>query len=486
MPQGVDDRAALDAAIAGEPRASEDVAVRAARARMGLEAMPSLEAIAKASSPLAAALFARHAVAGLDAPALASAAALAVSLARDEREHIEAELAQAWSKHFEGKPTFEMARALEVRAARLRIPHAVIDAASLVASAALIEQSHELATTQARRASRMARTEGLPCEEYLAHLVLARARRHLGRPHLSARIVTAIARVAPARWRGWLAIELRLSGAADMATRVLARGSDGALDHTAVDALLRSSPFAEDAWRTVAPLDVELRALHAAIDPNVAAPPSVAPFLMGQIHDLPGTLSGMSAEGKGIRVIAAPNGVARRVLWTDALVARGVIELGQRDGAKQHRREAALAQLAFAGEEGLANDELFRRVWGFQFTPHLHQGVLDVLLHRVRAALGDVGELVRKDKLTRLVLMRSVALVDPRIEASLEDAVLRALALRGEARARELADDLGVPLRTVQQALSRLVEGEECHRVGEGQAISYRVEDTTFREPTRI
>ena len=486
MPQGIYDLAALDAAIAGEPRTSEDLAVRAARARMGLETMPSLASIAAAGSSLAASLLARHAVAGLDAPALSEAASLAVSLARDERELIEAELAQAWSAHFAGEATFETARALEVRASRARIPHAVIDAASLVASAAWLEQSHELATTHARRASRMARTEGLPSEEYLAHLVLARARRHLGRPHLSARIVTAIARVAPARWRGWLAIELRLSGAADMAARVLARGSEGALDHSPVDALLRSSAPAQDAWRTVASLDRELRALHAAIDPRVVTPQIVAAFLEGKVHELPGTLSGLLAEGKGIRVLAAPNVLARRVLWTDALAARGVIELGQRDGAKQHRREAALAQLAFAGSEGLANDELFRRVWGFQFTPHLHQGVLDVLLHRVRAALGDVGDIVRKDKQTRLVLQRPVALVDPQIETSLEDAVLRALALRGEARARELAEDLSVPLRTVQQALSRLVEGEECHRVGEGQGITYRVEDTTFREPTRM
>lgn len=484
MPQGPHDRAVLDAAIAGEPRASDDVAVRAARARLGLEPMPPLEEIAALGSSLAASLAARHAVAGLDAAALERAAALASELARDERELIEAELGRAWSLHFGGAPTFEIARGLELRAGRARIPHAVIDAASLVASAALLEQPLEVATVQARRASRMARTEALPSEEYLAHLILARVRRHLGRPHLSARIATAIARVAPARWRGWLSIELRLSGASDMASRVRARGSDGALDHEPIDALLSGRRADDDVFRTVAPLDQELRALHAAIDPQVPPPPPVLAFLSGQTHELPGTLSGLLAEGKGVRVIASPGGGARRVLWTSA--PEGVVELGQRDGAKQHRREAALAQLAFAGEEGLANDELFRRVWGFQFTPHLHQGVLDVLLHRVRAALGDAGELSRKDKQIRLVLERPVALVDPRVEASLEDAVLRALALRGEARARELAEDLAVPLRTVQQALSRLVEGEECHRVGEGQSISYRVEDTTFREPTRV
>ncbi len=474
----------LDAAIAGEPREGSGVALRAARARVGLEPMPALGEIEAAGSSLAASLAARHAVAGLDAAALTKAAALATRLAQDDREQIEAELATAWSQHFGGAPTFDVARALEARASRARIAPAVIDAATLVASAALTEQSRELATTHARRASRMARTEGLPCEEYLAHLVLARARRHLGRPHLSARIVTAIARVAPARWRSWLAIELRLSGAGDMAARVRARGSDGALDPAAVDALLRGDGHAIDAWRSVAPLDLELRELGCAIDPSAPAAGPLASFLRGEVHDLPGALSGLANEGHGLVVLARPDASARRVLWTDAL--GDVVDLGQRDGAKQHRREAALAQLAFAGEEGLANDELFRRVWGFQFTPHLHQGVLDVLLHRLRAALGDAGELVRKDKQVRLVVRQPVVLKDPRIETSLEDAVLRALALRGEARARELAEDLSVPLRTVQQALSRLVEGEECHRVGEGQAISYRVEDTTFREPTRL
>lgn len=485
--------AALDAAIAGDDRDHGDasMAVRVARVRLGVGAMPALAEVQRSpDASLAAALMARDALAGLDVLAQAQAATLASSMARSERERIEGELASAWSAHLRGEPVREPARALEARASRARLAHAVIDAATLSASAALLDGDLVVATSQARRASRMARTEGLPHEEYLAHLVLARVRRHSGRPHLATRIVTAIARVAPPRWRSWLAIELALSGAPDTAHRLAQRGIDGPMGESLPPLFspLRAENVARSLamLRVIAPLAVELEAWRAALDPSAPAPDAVEPFLAGRAPEVPGVLAGALGAAGDFRVRAWPGGAARRVLVASGARTEGIVEIGREAGAKQHRREAALVALALAGPAGLAKEELFRLVWGFQFAAHLHQGVLDVLLHRVRAALGEAGELLRQEGQVALALRAPIELTDPSIESSAQDAVLRALALRGDARARELAEDLSMPLRTVQQALARLLEDEECVRVGEGQAVSYRVEDTTFREPTRV
>ena len=44
----------------------------------------------------------------------------------------------------------------------------------------------------------------------------------------------------------------------------------------------------------------------------------------------------------------------------------------------------------------------------------------------------------------------------------------------------------GAPLRSVQHALKRLVEGGACEAIKRGRVVCYRVEDTTFTEPTRV
>ncbi|MEZ4373332.1 MAG: hypothetical protein R3B07_21090 [Polyangiaceae bacterium] len=64
----------------------------------------------------------------------------------------------------------------------------------------------------ARRASLMARVRSLPQPEFLAHLVLARARRFARQPHLSLRIARALQDVVPAPWRNWLGWEWALAG----------------------------------------------------------------------------------------------------------------------------------------------------------------------------------------------------------------------------------------------------------------------------------
>ena len=68
------------------------------------------------------------------------------------------------------------------------------------------------ALTFARRASLMARTEAEPDAELLANIVLARMRRHVGKPHLAVRILDALARLVPHAPRAWLEWERLLAG----------------------------------------------------------------------------------------------------------------------------------------------------------------------------------------------------------------------------------------------------------------------------------
>jgi predicted ArsR family transcriptional regulator len=62
--------------------------------------------------------------------------------------------------------------------------------------------------------------------------------------------------------------------------------------------------------------------------------------------------------------------------------------------------------------------------------------------------------------------------------------LLRHLATPGGATARELAERLDVPLRSVQQALKELTADGACVSAREGRKVAYTIEDTTFCELT--
>lgn len=77
-----------------------------------------------------------------------------------------------------------------------------------------------------------------------------------------------------------------------------------------------------------------------------------------------------------------------------------------------------------------------------------------------------------------------VAIVDPRGDEPLQDALLRELARHGRASSQALADQLGVPKRTTQAMLQRLVDEGVCVPARSGRQIAYVLEDTTFAPPT--
>ncbi|MEM9074971.1 MAG: hypothetical protein AAGE52_41125, partial [Myxococcota bacterium] len=102
---------------------------------------------------------------------------------------------------------------VDLKSARQLDPSLGVEWQTQDALAALAAGDLERATQVARRASRIAASEGVLQGEYLANLVLARVRRATGMAHYAIRILDALARVVPAIWKPWVELEQTLAGA---------------------------------------------------------------------------------------------------------------------------------------------------------------------------------------------------------------------------------------------------------------------------------
>jgi hypothetical protein len=394
----------------------------------------------------------------------------------------------------------QRARAAAALAARAKLAPVVVEAAALAALAALATGARDEAIASARRASRMARTEALPWPEYLANVALARIRRHSGKPHMAIHILRALRKVVPDPWHAWVAWEVCV--AAGPAESGALAGSVPAVQALGVmleaarrgdrRAFADASRGCRAAVAAIFPLAAELDALVAALDPAVdpaGAPATLRGWLTGADADIPAGLQGLASPGGGEEggagptafVVARPDGAARRILGLGAALAGASVDPTHRPG----RSEAAISALALAGDAGLTRADLFAGVYGFPYVPIRHQGVLDVLLHRVR---GEIAPRARIDKRgDRLVFLAPEGFVvaDPRCAGPEDDQLLRVLATRGGGTAKGAAEALGIPLRTAQAALQALVQEGVCIAERRGRLVEYRVEDTTFSEPTQ-
>lgn len=353
----------------------------------------------------------------------------------------------------------------EGEAGRSGLAALVVDAAATRALAALSRGDVDGARHHARRAVRMSRTEELTSQQYLAGLALARVRRFEQQPHMAIRILAALRRVSPAAFQGWVEHELRMAGE-------LSFWPDG-------PRLAAARTFAARAPSGLVGADLD--ALIGLLDP--AAPsPEVEGWRAGRSAQVPRGLLAVEpaiSEHHAL-VLLAPDG-ATRVLASAPVAASLELVHSSRPG----RLETALAVLAFAPEPPAA-EAFFAEVYGFAFEAAVHRGALEVLVHRLREMLGDRGDLNRDRGTIALRVHRPFAVPDPRVKRSLDDAVLRSLAQRPGATAKESAAHAGAPLRSVQHALKRLVEEGACEAKKQGRVVCYRVEDTTFTEPTRV
>ena len=152
---------------------------------------------------------------------------------------------------------------------------------------------------------------------------------------------------------------------------------------------------------------------------------------------------------------------------------------------KDSRVDTLLAALALVGEGGVDEASLFARVYGFRYVVARHEGPFRVLVHRARQAIGDAAKLEWTEGQLRLRPSRVIAIADPRCANSIDDRVLRFCAgLPQAATAKEVAEATGVSLRAAQAALRRLTEEGLCLKERNWRSVAYRVEDTTFSEPT--
>jgi hypothetical protein len=186
-----------------------------------------------------------------------------------------------------------------------------------------------------------------------------------------------------------------------------------------------------------------------------------------------------------VLVLARPDRPGVRLLDPGAPLAeaRGAARLPKTQ-RRQGRTDTALAVLALGDAAGLPEEDFFRASYGFAFARSVHGGVLDVLLHRARAHLDSAGEIGRARGLVTLTLRRPLLLVDPRCTAYDDNRVLQLVAKRGCMTAKETSHELGIPLRSAQAALEALIATGACARERNGRAVVYRVDDTTFQEPT--
>lgn len=343
------------------------------------------------------------------------------------------------------------------------------------------------ARSAARRAWRMARTEGLPQSQYFAGLVLARLRRLEGRPHLATHILTSLSNRAPSPWTQWIQWEL-----------ALAQGRSSSPLQPVLDAAVSGDRQGFDRHAT-AILQRPLPHLMARDRDDLldALDASRAPEPGSEIHRWSSGNSPFEPPPRGLHgvtgasedryptptiVHAALAGPGRRCLSVGSRLAgpKGLISV------QAGRAESLIAALALAGPDGLEPAELFRAAYGFRYDVDLHRGALDVALHRARERLDSWAHLQRTSSRIALVVSRPFAVFDPRSLPSAEDRLLGLLASQRELGARELAQQLDMPLRTVQKSLRELVEGGAAVSRRDGRNIRYAVEDTTFQEPTRV
>lgn len=393
------------------------------------------------------------------------------------------------------------------RASAASASAALIDATALLALA-IAPRDLEEATRVARRGSRMARTESLPQSEYLANVVLARMRRLGGRPHHATRILTALAKVASRAWQPWIAWELVLAGGLEPSREIDldaggrwfagARAFRDALfaaregDRSRFDAGVAAS---RDALEGTEPFASDLASAVVAIDPLAApdaADPAIASWIVGADLRTPPVLRGLSAhveessadEATAAFVVAEPGKKARRLVGLGHALAAPDRRIAPQRG-RPGRVETIIAAIALA-PDGIESNDLFRTVYGFEYSAPVHRDLFKQLVYRARGELEPLGTIRKEGERYFLDLGGRLLVPDPRCEQPLEDLVLRFLARQGNGSARATASTLKISLRKAQQALAQLAEEGAISVDKDGRNVSYRVEDTTFSEPTRV
>lgn len=451
----------------------------------------------------------RAATLRLDAAGVAAAVAYARQLAEeypDACDELALGLSAAWESWALGRPNAAAVAALALQG-RERGNAKVVVEAQVIRGLHELAQSHVADAVQTlRRASRMARVEGVPNLEVLSGLALARARRFQGRPQLALRILRAVAPHTPPPWRRWLSWEAALSGA---------RFASGRGDASVLGALLRACDASEEGQLDSS--QVCLRSLMAAAESFAAfrheartaaallsvsgyaagendheAPVEVGAWIRSEVSDVPAAFRGfifaghIEEGGESCALLLAPvDGGARRILARSVRLAVALGYDAASAAAPTHpRTDSGLATLA--SEEGvLPLKTYFEQVYDYPFDSGVHRSMVNMHVKRMRERVAESAGIERDGDTIALRVNRPLILRDARCEETIEDRVLGVLARSDAKSASELARELKIPLRTVQRILRELQVDAGVEQQKEGRKIRYAVEDTTFSEPTR-
>jgi len=409
-------------------------------------------------------------------------------------------IVDGWSCVLQGTPvdaTLESAGRDGTRLGRADLVIEAIAVRALLPTASVAD-----AVAASRRASRMSRTEALPQSEYLANLALARNRRLDGKPHLATRILRALLAVAPAAWRAWLDWELTLStGAASQLAREAQTGPAPRLD-AMLEAARSGDPARYDRAHdevsglvaSAEPLRADLAAVHAVVDPRVSleqAPTDLVAWIRGEGTEPPRGLLGLvldeSLAPVPVCVLSPAMGASRRLLGPGAPLARALHQPIEPAGAEgtQLRTDSTIAALALARPYAVAEELLFRVLYGFAYEPARHQAVRDTLYARARKRIAP-AKLERDGQKIWLTHEGALLVPDPRCAPPAEMKILLVLAERAGAAAKDVATELGIPLRTAQDALARLAEDGAVRKERAKLRLTYVLADTTFSEPPAV
>ncbi|MFK8000612.1 MAG: hypothetical protein AB8H86_13510 [Polyangiales bacterium] len=356
----------------------------------------------------------------------------------------------------------------------------VVEGAVLNAAGILLGGDPSAALKQVRRAARMAQSERLWTSNFLAGILLSRARRMNGQTYLAARVAVACLAVTGSEWAPLLEWELFFAGGDTShahrelpIVRVRAELAEWLLGDGQVPrrTALGSVPHEGD-------IAAALFAAGASEETSEAA---TSKWIYGNAQDVPGIISGISAHASQhgpVRIIVRSNAKARRMLHT---VPKGVTPLPP-SGVEATRVEALVAVLAFA-DGPLSRRTLFERTYGFKYRPEIHEDAFKVLRSQAKSFIAGWATLGSVDGYV-LHVHKDIAVLDPGSKQPTGNAILGRLGQMGQSNAKSLAETLGIPLRTVQAALKELVNDGACEVQRIGRRVEYVVEDTTFQEIT--
>ncbi|MEM9863970.1 MAG: hypothetical protein AAF938_20390 [Myxococcota bacterium] len=356
---------------------------------------------------------------------------------------------------------------------------AVTGGTLLAAIAALLDEEFVESSRLMRRALRMAQTERDWVFNFLAGIFFVRVRRLSGQAHIASRVAAACHRASGHLWHGWLSWERVLAGAEPLPSSTPL----GLRAREASTWLLgEGTPPASGGDVALIEEDIRrLRAVGGAFDRGDAREDEVLEWVRGSRHELPPMLSGLAMGSQRTQghVFVSASGPSHRTMRKPREV-----KVLEPSGSDATRVEVLLSRLVFA-PEALSREALFRQAYGFRYRPEVHEAAFKTLRSRLRHHIEGLAELKSENANYALQVEEDFAFPDPSSQAALADSILGRL---GESRgsAKQLAADLGIPLRTVQAALRSLVEYGSCSAQRVGRRIEYVVEDTNFQEITLL